>query len=279
MILEIFYSNLENIPEKFRELFTEKDDKWVLTGVKGLKTSEDIERLQKANRNERESHDETKQKLNKLLEVVGDKTPEELQKNLDDFEDLSKSGVQSDNSDAKFTQEQIDEKINIALERKERETSRIIAKLETERDSFSEENTHLKKDIKESTIRDVITKVSSDAGLLSSAIGDVQDIALRICDIDEDGKVIVREGQGDISGMDISTVIKEEWVQSKSYFYEASKSGGGKSNMGDSGLANNPFSKESQNLTEQSKMVKENPEKAKRFIASAGLSPKDYFLE
>ena len=38
-MLELIYNSAEEIPSGFESLYTEKDGKWHLTGIKGMKTS------------------------------------------------------------------------------------------------------------------------------------------------------------------------------------------------------------------------------------------------
>ena len=65
-MLELFYNSADEIPDGYAGLYTEKDGKWHLTGVKGMKTETDTLKLSKSLREEREAHKKTKDKLAKL---------------------------------------------------------------------------------------------------------------------------------------------------------------------------------------------------------------------
>lgn len=60
-MLELVYATKEEIREGFESLYTERDGKWHLTGVKGIKTQADVDAVQEALRKEREEHKATKE--------------------------------------------------------------------------------------------------------------------------------------------------------------------------------------------------------------------------
>jgi len=84
-MLELIYNSAEDIPEGFDSLYTEKDGKWHLTGVKGMKTSQDTDKLSKSLREERAAHKATKDKLAKFGE---DPDIDAILEKLDGYEDL-----------------------------------------------------------------------------------------------------------------------------------------------------------------------------------------------
>ena len=73
--LKAVYDSLEDIPESvedFRSLFVERDGRFELSGLPGVKTAADIERLQKNLNLERESHKQTKEKFRPFAELDAD---------------------------------------------------------------------------------------------------------------------------------------------------------------------------------------------------------------
>jgi len=66
MKLQHVYEKKEDVPQDFESLYTEKDGKFELTEVEGLKTQADIDRLQEAARKERDDHKATKDALNEV---------------------------------------------------------------------------------------------------------------------------------------------------------------------------------------------------------------------
>ena len=83
-MLELVYDTIETVPENYRDLYTERDGKFHLTGVKGMKSQADIDRLQTALTKERNDHKATRDKLT----TFGDMDPEQVQAQLDRIPEL-----------------------------------------------------------------------------------------------------------------------------------------------------------------------------------------------
>ena len=62
MKLKLVVEKLDEIDSKYHDLYTEKDGKYEFTGVEGIKTQADIDRLQTALTKERADHKSTKEK-------------------------------------------------------------------------------------------------------------------------------------------------------------------------------------------------------------------------
>ena len=63
MPIKAIYEKKEDIPADFESLYSERDGKWELTGVEGIKTEADIERIHEGLRKEREEHAAAKAEL------------------------------------------------------------------------------------------------------------------------------------------------------------------------------------------------------------------------
>src|ERR1700741_855145 len=87
--LELSYDTKEAIPEKFRDLYTETDGKWALSGVKGIKSQADIDRLNEGLTKERTDHKTTKAQLAAWKKLGA--TPEEVHAKLDRIEELEEA--------------------------------------------------------------------------------------------------------------------------------------------------------------------------------------------
>ena len=72
--LKTIYDKQEDIPENFGELYTEKNGKFELTAVEGVKTQADIDRVNSALVKERNDHKMVKEKL----QAFGDVDPATL---------------------------------------------------------------------------------------------------------------------------------------------------------------------------------------------------------
>src|SRR4051812_33728781 len=77
--LKTIYEKAEDIPEGFNELYLERNGKFELTGIEGVKTQADVERVQDALRKEKELHKAAKS----ALEKWGDLDPAEIPAKLE----------------------------------------------------------------------------------------------------------------------------------------------------------------------------------------------------
>ena len=84
MALKDIHDTLEEIPEVYRELYTQKGERFECTGISGMKTSADVARVQAAHNHEKDNHRETKAKL----EVWGELVHGDVVKSLDRIEEL-----------------------------------------------------------------------------------------------------------------------------------------------------------------------------------------------
>lgn len=122
MKLATSYESAENVPDiNVKELFTEKDGKMVFTGIEGIQTQENIDRLEEALKKERSDHGETKGKL-KSFDGVDKGKYAEMQNELDILRAKAKDGGSDE------------ETINAIVQ----------AKLERATEQFTAENKELK---------------------------------------------------------------------------------------------------------------------------------------
>lgn len=64
--LRAIYPRLDAIPERYRELFSNRGGKWLLTRIDGLRSDADVERLRRAAEKERNAHRQTREELDAL---------------------------------------------------------------------------------------------------------------------------------------------------------------------------------------------------------------------
>ena len=88
MELQLILDSLDSLPKEFHSLYTERDGKFHFTAIKGLKTQEDISRLQTSLEKERNEHKATKEKLSAFSGL--NMTVEELHEKLDRIPELEK---------------------------------------------------------------------------------------------------------------------------------------------------------------------------------------------
>src|SRR5262245_46340724 len=70
--LGVLMEKQDDIPELYRELYSEKDGKWVLSGITGVKTKADVDYVQGVLTTEREAHKKTKDRFRPFIEYSED---------------------------------------------------------------------------------------------------------------------------------------------------------------------------------------------------------------
>lgn len=264
MKLKYQYDSQDQIPAGYEELYTEQDGVFIFTGVEGLKSQADIDRLQTSLTKERNDHKNTKDKLKEFTNVVGTKTPAELQTELDELDDLrtggGSGGTGGDAKDEAAIQaaaEKIAARKTTQLQRElDRATARNV-ELETE-------NGTLKADKARGTIESAVRKELVAAKVLDTAVEDALLLAERHFEIGEDGSITTKDG-----------LAPKDWLadlQSKRpHWWPASQGGGAGGNDGKQFDGNNPWTKAAWSLTEQGKIIQsKGQEVAERLAKQAG---------
>lgn len=266
--LKLKYDTQEEIPEGFDGLYTEKDGTWHLTGVEGLQTNENVERLQGALTKEKNDHKETKKKLRALDGVNAETVHDELEE-LKELRAMKEAG-ELDPAEGAPSEEKIEEMVNARLARHVAPIERENKALKDENATLKEENSGLSGEIKSSRIQAAIRSEAEKANIASTAIDDVVALGERLFEIDDDGEVLTRDQVGVTP-----SVTPDMWLQeikdNKPHWWPASTGGGanGEDRSGGGGSVN-PWSRKNWSLTEQGRIFKEDPKKAEQLAKMAG---------
>jgi len=270
--LKTSYETVEEIPEGFGDLYVERNGKFDLVGVEGIKTQQDIDKLQEAARKEREAHKETKEKLAKFADVDPDSLPgmlEELKEAQAKLTTLTAEG--------KIDEAAVDERIQAAVNRAvgpvQRDKEGLARQLEAQKKVVAEKEaivTKLEADKQAEKVQNSIRAALLDAKVLPSAIEDAVLVGERMFEL-VDNKLVTRPDIGITPGL-----APKEWakdmMESRPHWWPASVGGGAVGGRGgSSSLKENPWSKEGWSLTKQGQAVKElGPEKAAELAARVG---------
>lgn len=261
MRLKYRVKSLDEVDSKYHDLYTEKDGEYVLD-VEGVKTQEDIDRLQESLRKERNDHKETKEKYRSLdgLDV------EDVIAKLDEYDELKAKADNSGNDDEKV-EKLVEARMRSKLAPLERELQQAKAKngeLEGEVNQYKGKE-------KERTIHDHIRKAAATAKVRDTAIEDALVYGERVFDVDESGRVVTKDGVGVTPGLTPDVWLSEIKNQ-RPHWWPESKGAGANGGNG-SGGGSNPWSKENWNMTEQGRFLTEHgQEKAEQMAQSAGTS-------
>ncbi len=264
MPLKAIYENKSDIPEAHVELFTEREGKWELTGVEGIKTQGDVDRVQDTLRKVRIDLTEANTKLGKFKDLDA----EEVFKLKDENEELK---AQLEAGGGKIDDEKVQALVTSRVNRE-------IAPIKRERDTLLEEKTtltgqvgELQTSITTGKIRSAIQDFAGKAGVVPTAIGDVVARSLLLFEVAED-KVVTRDNVGVTPGQ-LPDVWLADQKEKSPHWWPMSQGGGATGRTGGVNGGNNPSSAKNWNMTEQGRYVKEHGmEKAKQMAQNAGTT-------
>ena len=260
MGLKIVEENLDAVDAAFHSLYSEKDGKFHLTGIDGLKTDADITRLQSALAKERNDHKAVKEKYS----ILGDKDPVEVIALLDKIPELEAAA--KGNLDDTKIDGIVQSRIKAILAPVERE-------LQTEKQTrlaLETENKGYKQKEKTNAIHTEIRKAAVKANVRQDAIDDIILIGERFFELSDEGSVIAKEVNGITAGIDPNMWLSDQ--QEKKPYWWGETVGGGAQGSGAFKGVNNPWSAQHWNMTEQGKLYMANPTKAAQMAKAAGSS-------
>jgi hypothetical protein len=261
MGLKIIEDNLDAVDAAFHSLYTEKDGKFTLTGVDGMKTDLDVSRIQTALVKERNDHKGTKEKY----AILGQHDPVEILALLDRIPGLEEA-AKGTLDDAK-----IDSIVETRIKAKMLPLERLLETEKTRAANLEAINKNYVEKEKTSSIHSAVRKAALDAKVRPEAIDDAITLAERFFEITDSGDVIAKETVGILQGIDPATWLTE--LQSKKPHWWGETIGGGSQGSGSNFGSNiNPWSGKDWNLTEQGKIYMKNPAKAEQLAASAGTT-------
>lgn len=263
MKLKAVLDSLDDLDEPFHQLYTKKDDKYLLTGVEGVKTQADIDRVNRALAQEKEAHKKTKEKFSPFSDYLED--AEATIEKITGYDDAVARADGKGKNDAALTAENTQLKKDLAAK------ERALAKLQGDFEGIVKVNTELTASQRRRVIGDAVRSAATKSKMLDTAVEDAMLMAERVFEVLEDGDVRTKEGVGCTPGNNA-----EEWlaeIQSKRpHWWPASQGGGAKGSGGGGGAGwgKNPWSNEDWNMTEQGRILTADPAKAERMAKAAG---------
>jgi len=255
MDLKTIYEKLDDIPESvnFRELFTEKDGKFELTGLNGVKTEADVTRLSTALHKAQQDN----KKIKEGLKVWEGWDREEIQGKLDRMEELEAAA--GDKLDDAKLDELANKRAEGILKTKLSPLERQIRDLSKQNGELGEMNGKLLSQADTRRREDLLRPHMIATKVLPEHHEDVFLYAERHLEKTEDGQFIAREG---IDGITPGLTPKEwlaEMLERKPGWLppsEGSGAVGSRARGSFGGTGKNPWSAADWNLTEQGKVVK-----------------------
>lgn len=265
MALKAIHSTQDEIPEEFRSLYSERDGKWELTGVEGVKTQADIDRIMGGLEKEKDDHKTTKAKL-KVWTDMGLDT-EQLHKDQDELKELRVQVEAHDGDDEERVAKLVDARVATKVAPLERELETTKAELETS----SVLVVKLEGNERSRVVTDAVRTAAMDNKVVDTALDDILLLGERVFEIDEQGEVITRDGMGVTPGI-AASIWFDEMKDKRPHWWPVSQGGGAGGSGDGEGFANNPFSPDHWNMTEQGRAVVADRPKAERMAKSAGTT-------
>ena len=270
--LELLYKTKDEIPEGFESLYTERDGAWHLTKVKGLKTEADVVKLNRSLTAEREAHKKTKEQV-KLFAELG--KPEELRASLDKLAELEATAGAGNPEDKNKVDALVAAKVEARLKVEAAKFERQIKQLGDELTTTKTERDALAGERKTRTLHDAVrtAALSKDVGLRPEALEDALTLAERVLELNEDGKVVTRDGVGVTPGLDPAAWLAELQPKRPHWWPESVGGGARGSKGGGGGGGINPWSHEHWNVTAQTAyFTQHGADKAAAMAKAAGTS-------
>lgn len=273
--LKTIYEKIDEIPEGFADLYLERNGKMELTGVEGVKTQADLDRVNEALRKEREDHKGTKIKLNKF----GDLNPDDdIIGKLAEL-DETKATLEAMTKDGKLDDKKITPLVDAAVRRitapMEREKTQLQRDLDAARkvgDDAAKENAILKTSITQGNIERNIRDAAIGAKIAATAIEDAVMYGANVFEVMEDGRVLTKDVRGTTPGIEAKEWFKD-MQEKRPHWWPTSVGGGARGGAGGTGRSSNPWAAENWNITAQGAYARQHGEaKAREAAAAVGSS-------
>lgn len=251
MALKAIYEKLDEVPEHFHELYTEKNGKFELSGIEGIKTDADFQRVHSGLTKERNDHKETKAKL----AAWGDLKFEDVRAQLDSIDELKAR------ADAASDPTKNQQAIEAAVVQKTRPLERTIEEIKGKLDQANKALESSRSKERMRAIHDAVRAAKQASKYQDLAEPDVLLNAERMLDAVPDEldpekfNVVTRDGVGVTPGVDVNTWLMEMQPKRPLWWPESTGGGakGGNGNGGSGGK--NPWSAEHWNMTEQGRFL------------------------
>lgn len=245
--IELVYDNMDAVPEAVRGLYTEgADGKVILTGVNGIKTQADIDRLSGALSKERSDHGAAKTALKPWTDLG--MSAEDVSTQLARIPELETA------ASGKIDETKINEMVDGRLAAKTKPLELQITTLTGERDTLKEENTQLRGQIVGKERNDLITQIGTQMKINPPAMEDAQLYLQSIVVKDPDtGKFVGREDHPEFAGIEVAQIMAHLQKGAKAHWWPESQGGGSGGGRGVAMLGGepNPWAHDTWNMTKQ----------------------------
>jgi hypothetical protein len=269
MALKAQVDTLDDLPEAVRPEYKEMTDDKTKKTVYVLDIEGPIDPLPAArslkdeNARRRQENATLSAQVTKF-KVLGDRDPTAILADLDRIEELKLA------ADGKLDEGKINSIVDGRVKAK-------VAPLERERDQYKTKVGELEGTINEYTAKEkrrMITGAANSAAraakVLDSAVEDVELLAERVFEVDDQGNVVTKDGVGVTPGLSAKDWLVD--LQAKRPHWWGSSGGGGAGGSGPRvpGAGTNPWKAETWDLTAQGNIVRTDRARADKLAQAAG---------
>ena len=268
MPLKAIHDSIDEIPEQYRDLYTEKNGKWELTGIQGVKTQADVDRLQTSLTKERDEHKATKDKL----AVWDGMDHAETVANLDRIPALE--AASSGKMDDAAIEAEVSRRVEGTIKSQIAPLERQIGTLTKDNEALTASNTELTTSINNGKIDNVVRAAMAKSNAHGTAVDDALMLAKSgVFSIAEDGAILTAENNMGIpSGLDPDAFVGHMQGVRRHWWPESSGSGAPGSGGSGGPTGDNPFSHANWNMTKQGALVRSDRAMAERLAKQAGTT-------
>lgn len=268
MAIKAVVDSLDDVDEKYKDLYTEVNGKFEITGIEDVTLLSPVKKLKDENGARRISERKAKEALAPYAALIGERKLEDVQLMLDRYPELEAA------AEGKLDDKKIDGIVETRIKAKlapvERENGTLKQQI-AERDGIIQ-GYKTKETIR--TVHDSVREaIGKQQGFQQTAIEDALMHAERMFEVNEDGKVVTRDEVGVTPGIDAVVWLTEMQVK-RPHWWGTTTGGGSRGNNGSQGSTsgNNPFTREHWNMTEQGKLIRTNRARAEQLAKSAGTT-------
>lgn len=261
MKLKAFYATADEIPEGYADLYTERNGQFELTGIEGVKTQADVDRVTSALRKEREDHKKTKE----IVTAFGDLNPEEVHQKLEGYDALNEQYEAlkaTGGGTPEATENLIAARVKAALGPVERQRDQLQRRVEETQKVVTDKDgmiANLQNGITADRIERAIRDAAVAAKVIAPAINDAVLNSRGIFEIEEGtGKIVTKDTPGVTPGLSPTEWLKDQ-QEARPHWWPQSLGGGAGGGSGSGNLSNkeNPWSAAGWNITRQGQYVKQ----------------------
>lgn len=216
---------------------------------------------------ERESRKKMEGTLTSLQSAFGERTPEDVKAMMDRLENDEMARLAAEGK--------TDELLKKHKEKWDAERKSSESALQKQLEELSQAKQTLEQQLTQELVDNRAMAAASKAGVIPEAMDVVKMLAKSQWQL-EDGEPVLRDKDGNIVTGKKGALTFDEWAaeqlrESHPYIFPQPKGSGAPGNNGSGAPKANPWKPDQRNRTEQARIVRDDPELAKRLMSEAGI--------